>query len=154
MIPGLQAAEFVRLGSLHRNTYIDSPRALAPSLTLRGSPRAFVAGQLTGVEGYVESTATGLLCGINAARLLEGLEPIVPPATTALGSLIAYVTDRERKDFQPMNANYGLFPPLGQRMRGRDKKQALGQRALAALGDWILETGIENSERVLRTSSC
>lgn len=154
MIPGLQTAEFVRLGSLHRNTYIDSPRALAPSLTLNGAPRSFVAGQLTGVEGYVESTATGLLCGINAARLLEGREPVVPPATTALGSLIAYVTDRDRKDFQPMNANYGLFPPLGQRMRGRDKKQALGQRALAALGDWILETGIENSERVLRTSSC
>ena len=102
----------------------------------------------------VESTATGLLCGINAARLLAGMEPVAPPPTTALGSLIAYVTDRARKDFQPMNANYGLFPPLGQRMRGRDKKLALGQRALAVLGDWIVQTGIENSERALRTSSC
>jgi methylenetetrahydrofolate--tRNA-(uracil-5-)-methyltransferase len=154
MIPGLQAGEFVRLGSLHRNTYIDSPRALTPSLTLDDSPRVFVAGQLIGVEGYVESMATGLLCGINAARLLDGLEPVAPPQTTALGSLIAYVTDRARKDFQPMNANYGLFPPLGQRMRGRDKKQALGQRALAAMAEWILQAGIENSERVLRTSSC
>ena len=154
MIPGLQAVEFVRLGSLHRNTYIDSPRALTSSLTMTDAPRSFVAGQLIGVEGYVESTATGLLCGINAGRLLEGREPVTPPATTALGSLIAYVTDGSRKDFQPMNANYGLFPPLGQRMRGRDKKEALGRRALAALGDWILQAGIENPDHVQRTSSC
>jgi methylenetetrahydrofolate--tRNA-(uracil-5-)-methyltransferase len=154
MIPGLERAEFVRLGSLHRNTYINSPSALTPALTLRDSPRIFVAGQLIGVEGYVESTATGLLCGINAARSLAGLAPVAPPQTSALGSLIGYVTDSARKDFQPMNANYGLFPPLGQRMRGRDKKLALGQRALADVGEWILQAGIENSERVLRTSSC
>jgi methylenetetrahydrofolate--tRNA-(uracil-5-)-methyltransferase len=154
MIPGLEKAEFVRLGSLHRNTYINSPSALTPALTLRESPRLFVAGQLIGVEGYVESTATGLLCGINAARLLAGLEPLAPPQTSALGSLIAYVTDGVRKDFQPMNANYGLFPPLGERMRGRDKKLALGRRALADVSEWILHAGIENSERVRRTSSC
>lgn len=154
MIPGLERAEFVRLGSLHRNTYINSPRALTPALTMTGTPGLFVAGQLIGVEGYVESTATGLLCGINAARMLAGREPVTPPPSTALGSLIAYVTDRDRKDFQPMNANYGLFPPLAERVRGRDKKQALGQRALAVLDDWILQSGIENSERVQRRSSC
>jgi len=154
MIPGLEHAEFVRLGSLHRNTYINSPRALTPALTMSGAPGLFVAGQLIGVEGYVESTATGLLCGINAARLLAGHQPVTPPASTALGALIAYVTDRDRKDFQPMNANYGLFPPLAERVRGRDKKQALGQRALAAMADWILQSGIENSERVQRRSSC
>ena len=154
MIPGLERAEFVRLGSLHRNTYINSPRALTPALTMTGTRGLFVAGQLIGVEGYVESTATGLLCGINAARMLAGREPVTPPPSTALGSLIAYVTDRDRKDFQPMNANYGLFPPLAERVRGRDKKQALGQRALAVLDDWILQSGIENSERVQRRSSC
>jgi methylenetetrahydrofolate--tRNA-(uracil-5-)-methyltransferase len=148
MIPGLENAQFVRLGSLHRNTYIDSPRALAHDLTMRGKPATFVAGQLVGVEGYVESAATGLLCGINAARASQGLPSAMPPPTTALGSLIAYVTDPGRKDFQPMNANYGLFPPLVVRMRGRDKKRALGQRALAHLAAWISEAGIENPIRV------
>jgi methylenetetrahydrofolate--tRNA-(uracil-5-)-methyltransferase len=147
MIPGLQNAEFVRLGSLHRNTYIDSPRALADDLTLLGTPGAFVAGQLVGVEGYVESAATGLLCGINAARVVRGRAAVLPPPTTALGSLLAYVTERGRKDFQPMNANYGLFPPRPARMRGRDKKRALGRRALADHAAWMNEAGIENPEQ-------
>jgi methylenetetrahydrofolate--tRNA-(uracil-5-)-methyltransferase len=153
MIPGLENAEFVRLGSLHRNTFIDSPRALTRELTIRNRLRTFIAGQLIGVEGYVESAATGLLCGINAARLSHGDTAVVPPATTSLGSLLAYVTDRTRKDFQPMNANYGLFPPLETKERGRDKKRALGARALSDLSSWMSETGLGNPPQALGTAA-
>ncbi len=153
MIPGLADAEFVRLGSLHRNTFINSPRILTPALTVIGRPSVFVAGQLVGVEGYVESAATGLLCGINAARLIAGAAAAVPPPTTALGSLIGYVTDRARKNFQPMNANFGLFDPLPRRLRGRAKKQALAERALADLDAWIDQTGLENPGAVSRRPS-
>jgi methylenetetrahydrofolate--tRNA-(uracil-5-)-methyltransferase len=107
----------------------------------------FLAGQLIGVEGYVESAATGLLCGLNAARVVAGETTVVPPETTALGSLLAYVTDRTRKDFQPMNANYGLFPPLPGRMRGRDKKRAQAARALADLAVWMRQTGLANPKQ-------
>jgi methylenetetrahydrofolate--tRNA-(uracil-5-)-methyltransferase len=137
MIPGLSGAEFVRLGSLHRNTFIDSPRALEPTLQLRQRADAFLAGQLIGVEGYVESAASGILAGLNAVRLLTGQALLVPPPTTALGSLIAYVTDRARRDFQPMNANYGLFPVEGVSGRGRDRRAALADRAVKAAGDWL-----------------
>ncbi len=154
MIPGLEHAEFVRLGSLHRNTFINSPRILTPTLTVIGKPSVFIAGQLVGVEGYVESAATGLLCGINAARLATGKPLVVPPRTTALGSLIAYVTDRSRKNFQPMNANFGLFPPLERRLRGLAKKQALAERALAELRAWMIESGIGNPDAVLGASRC
>ncbi|RMD85627.1 MAG: methylenetetrahydrofolate--tRNA-(uracil(54)-C(5))-methyltransferase (FADH(2)-oxidizing) TrmFO [Candidatus Dadabacteria bacterium] len=154
MIPGLEHAEFVRLGSLHRNTFINSPRILTPTLTVIGKPSVFIAGQLVGVEGYVESAATGLLCGINAARLATGKPLVVPPRTTALGSLIAYVTDRSRKNFQPMNANFGLFPPLERRLRGLAKKQALADRALAELRAWMIESGIGNPDAVLGASRC
>jgi methylenetetrahydrofolate--tRNA-(uracil-5-)-methyltransferase len=136
-IPGLEHAEFVRLGSLHRNTFVNSPELLLPTLQLRGAPRTFLAGQLIGVEGYVESAAAGLLAGVNAARLLAGAPLVVPPATTAHGSLLAYVTERTRRSFQPMNANYGLLPPLEGRLRGRDKKLALATRALAAFDGWV-----------------
>ncbi|HYB99219.1 MAG TPA: methylenetetrahydrofolate--tRNA-(uracil(54)-C(5))-methyltransferase (FADH(2)-oxidizing) TrmFO [Candidatus Limnocylindrales bacterium] len=136
-IPGLERAEFVRLGSLHRNTYIDSPASLTPLLALRARPDVMVAGQLVGVEGYVESTATGLLAGMYAAALARGQQPIAPPPTTAVGSLIAYVTDPQRRDFQPMNANYGLFPPLPRRLHGRDKKEALSRRAAVDLDAWM-----------------
>jgi len=137
MIPGLARAEFVRLGSLHRNTFVDSPALLLPTLQLRAAPRTFLAGQLVGVEGYVESAAAGLLAGLNAARLLAGAPLVVPPATTAHGSLLAYVTERTRRAFQPMNANYGLFPPLDRHLRGREKKLALATRALAAFDGWM-----------------
>jgi len=153
-IPGLEDAEFVRLGSLHRNTYVNSPRTLTPTLTVVGRPSLFLAGQLIGVEGYVESAATGLLCGLNAARVVCGEAAVVPPPTTALGSLLAYVTDRERKDFQPMNANYGLFPPLAGRLRGRDKKRAHGARALADLDAWRIKVGIVNPSRASGTTAC
>jgi methylenetetrahydrofolate--tRNA-(uracil-5-)-methyltransferase len=145
MIPGLEHAEFVRLGSLHRNTFINSPRVLQPTLQLRARPQTFLAGQLIGVEGYVESAAAGLLAAINAARLLRGLPCVVPPPTTSLGSLLAYVTDRRRRDFQPMNANYGLFPPLATRERGRDKRRQLAARAQRDTARWIAEQGIDIS---------
>jgi len=150
MIPGLEQAEFVRLGSLHRNTFLNAPRVLTRTLAVHARPRLFVAGQLTGVEGYVESAATGLLCGINAARLMMGETTVIPPVTTALGSLLAYVTDPTRKAFQPMNANYGLFPPLERHLRGKDKRLALGARAVAELDAWLVDAGLANPERVLR----
>jgi methylenetetrahydrofolate--tRNA-(uracil-5-)-methyltransferase len=136
MIPGLGNAEFVRLGSLHRNTFVDAPALLMPSLQVVGRKRLLLAGQIVGVEGYVESAATGLLAGLNAGRLLAGEAPITPPRTTALGSLLAYVTQRGKKAFQPMNANYGLFPPLSRALRGRDKKLAMAERALGELARW------------------
>ena len=145
MIPGLERAEFVRLGSLHRNTYVDSPSLLLPSLQVAHRKRLLLAGQIVGVEGYVESAATGLLAGLNAARLLRAEPPVVPPRATALGSLLAYVTQRGRREFQPMNANYGLFPPLGRPLRGREKKLALAERALAALQRWCDEAGLETA---------
>ncbi|MGD9763394.1 MAG: methylenetetrahydrofolate--tRNA-(uracil(54)-C(5))-methyltransferase (FADH(2)-oxidizing) TrmFO [Candidatus Binatia bacterium] len=136
MIPGLAEAEFVRLGSLHRNTFINAPRVLLPTLQLRANPQAFLAGQLIGVEGYVESAASGILAGRNAARLLAGEPLLVAPPTTALGSLIAYVTDQVRSDFQPMNANYGLFPPIPEQARGRAKRAALAARAQREAAEW------------------
>src|SRR5262249_6694637 len=136
MIPGLEQAEFVRLGSLHRNTFIDSPRLLRPTLQFRERIDLFFAGQMIGVEGYLESAAAGLLAGMNAARLRQGEPLLIAPLTTALGSLLAYVTHEERRDFQPMNVNYGLFPSLPRHLRGREKKTALAERALLDLAAW------------------
>ncbi|MBQ5636237.1 MAG: methylenetetrahydrofolate--tRNA-(uracil(54)-C(5))-methyltransferase (FADH(2)-oxidizing) TrmFO, partial [Selenomonadales bacterium] len=112
MIPGLENAEFVRLGVMHRNTYIHSPKVLEQTLQLKGRPRLFFAGQITGVEGYVESAASGLMAGINAARLARGEEPLIFPEDTAHGALSHYITHAEGKNFQPMNVNFGLLPPL------------------------------------------
>lgn len=136
LIPGLEKAEFVRLGSLHRNTFIDSPRLLLPTLQLKDHHNLFFAGQMIGVEGYLESAAAGLLAGLNAGRLSQGLPPLTAPTTTSLGSMIAYISSDERRNFQPMNANYGLFPPLEHHMRGREKKAALAERALRDLAVW------------------
>ncbi len=143
MIPGLEHAEFVRLGSLHRNTFIDSPRLLRPTLQLKSRDDLFMAGQMIGVEGYVESASAGLLAAINAARIIRGIDGIVPPPETALGSLVAYVTDSTRRDFQPMNANYGLMPDLAARVRGREKKIQMGHRALKRMDEWIAINSIE-----------
>jgi methylenetetrahydrofolate--tRNA-(uracil-5-)-methyltransferase len=143
MIPALERAEFVRLGSLHLNTFIDSPRLLRPTLQLRAREDLFLAGQMIGVEGYVESAATGLLAALNAVRLVGGNEMVVPPRESALGSLIAYITDPERRDFQPMNANYGLMPDLRSHARGRRKKIEMGERALAAIDGWIGRNALE-----------
>jgi methylenetetrahydrofolate--tRNA-(uracil-5-)-methyltransferase len=139
MIPGLRNAEFVRYGSLHRNTFIDSPRLLTPALNLRARGDLFLAGQMIGVEGYVESAAAGLLAAINVARMIAGQELIAPPRETALGSLVAYITDTGRKNFQPMNANFGLMPELSGRVRGRAKKIELASRALSAIEGWIAQ---------------
>jgi methylenetetrahydrofolate--tRNA-(uracil-5-)-methyltransferase len=143
MIPGLERAEFVRLGSLHRNTFVNSPALLLPSLQVIGRKRLLLAGQIVGVEGYVESAATGLLAGVNACRLLRSEAPLSPPRTTALGSLLAYVTQRGKKAFQPMNANYGLFPPLARALRGGEKKLALAERALSELARWRDSANLE-----------
>jgi methylenetetrahydrofolate--tRNA-(uracil-5-)-methyltransferase len=143
MIPGLEHAEFVRLGSLHRNTFIDSPRLLLPTLQFRGRDDLFIAGQMVGVEGYVESAAAGMLAAINASRLVADGQLTVPPPETALGALIAYITDATRRDFQPMNANYGLMPELKSRARGREKKIEMGARAIAAFQNWITRDGLE-----------
>jgi len=141
LIPGLAAAEFVRLGSLHRNTFINAPQHLTPTLQWRQRESLFFAGQMTGVEGYIESAAMGMLAGINAARLLAELPLLVPPPTTALGALLRYITDPERKRFQPMNVNFGLLPPLPARLRGKAKKEMHSQRALADLAAWLSRTG-------------
>jgi methylenetetrahydrofolate--tRNA-(uracil-5-)-methyltransferase len=143
MIPGLERAEFVRLGSLHRNTFIDSPRLLRPTLQLKSRDDLFMAGQMVGVEGYVESAAAGLLAAINVARLTNGVELVFPPPETALGSLVAYITDSSRRDFQPMNANYGLMPDLAVRVRGREKKIQMGHRALKRLDEWIASNFVD-----------
>ncbi len=145
MIPGLERAEFVRLGSLHRNTFIDSPRLLRATLQLRARDDLFVAGQMIGVEGYVESAAAGLLAAINAAHLMLGRPLVVPPRESALGSLVAYVTEPSRREFQPMNANFGLMPAPAGAPRGRQKKIEMGVRALAAMDAWIAEDGIAPS---------
>jgi methylenetetrahydrofolate--tRNA-(uracil-5-)-methyltransferase len=145
MIPGLEQAEFVRLGSIHRNTFVDSPRLLRPTLQLKARADLFLAGQMVGVEGYVESAAAGLLAGINAANLAMNRELVVPPPETAVGSLVTYITDSARRDFQPMNANYGMMPELKIRARGRQKKIEMGTRALAAIDRWIERNQIEPS---------
>jgi len=137
MIPGLENAEFLRFGSIHRNSYLNAPAALLPHLALRDDPRVLFAGQLTGVEGYTESTATGLLAGINLARLLAGDEPVLPPTTTMLGALYRYMREADPRHFQPMNANFGLVDELGERVRDkRVKKERLAERALAAMTEW------------------
>ena len=136
MIPGLAKAEFVRLGSIHRNTFVDSPRLLGESLQLKTLPNLFFAGQITGVEGYMESTAIGLLSGINAHRYANGMPAIVPPATTAMGALVGYITHSTAVPFQPMNINFGLFPPLPGKSRGRGKRLLLAKRALKDIEEW------------------
>jgi len=136
MITGLENADFVRLGSIHRNTFIDSPRLLKESLQLRNHPTLFFAGQITGVEGYMESTAMGLLSGINAYRYSKGIAPVVPPLTTAMGALVHYITQSLSVPFQPMNINFGLFPPLPGKSKGRGRRLLLAKRALKEMEEW------------------
>jgi methylenetetrahydrofolate--tRNA-(uracil-5-)-methyltransferase len=143
MIPGLERAEFLRYGSLHRNTFINSPQLLRETLQLKARGTVFFAGQLVGVEGYVESAATGGLAGINAARGLAGLPLATPPPTTAHGSLISYITTSDPRHFQPINTNFGLFPPLPSRIRDKDQKRHLiAQRALEDLRGWMTRFGL------------
>jgi methylenetetrahydrofolate--tRNA-(uracil-5-)-methyltransferase len=136
MIPGLENAEFVRLGSMHRNTFINSPALLEITQQLKSDPRIFFAGQITGVEGYVESAASGFLAGIATAALLQGQPISLPPAETALGALMGHITNADVKHFQPMNVNYGLFPELSGKIKKKERRQKLAERALAALDEW------------------
>jgi methylenetetrahydrofolate--tRNA-(uracil-5-)-methyltransferase len=165
MIPGLEKVTFLRFGSIHRNTFLDSPKVLLPTLQTRASPDQLVAGQLAGVEGYVESIGAGLVAGINAARLAGGEEPVELSREMMLGSLLYYITSSasassmeygsvapalavspgkaaaslpHSKDFQPMNANFGLLPPLERRLRGRDKRRVMAERALEAARGFAL----------------
>ncbi|HVX39134.1 MAG TPA: methylenetetrahydrofolate--tRNA-(uracil(54)-C(5))-methyltransferase (FADH(2)-oxidizing) TrmFO [Gemmatimonadaceae bacterium] len=140
MIPGLEHAEFLRFGSIHRNSYVNAPLSLSPTLGLRDQPTTLFAGQLTGVEGYTESTATGLLAGINMSRLLRGQPAELPPPTTMLGALYRYLREAEPKHFQPMNANFGLLDELPVRMKDKkQKREQLAARALAAMENWARE---------------
>jgi methylenetetrahydrofolate--tRNA-(uracil-5-)-methyltransferase len=134
MIPGLEQADFVRLGSMHRNTFINAPALLLPTQQLKSDPRIIFAGQITGVEGYVESAASGFLAGIAAAG--PGNGGLIPPPETALGALMHHITNADVKHFQPMNVNYGLFPELSGRVKKKEKRQKLAERALAALDAW------------------
>ena len=137
MIPGLENAEFLRYGSIHRNSYVNSPASLTPHLSLRDDPLTLFAGQLTGVEGYTESTATGLLAGINISRMLAGEAAVVPPPTTMLGALYRYLREADPAHFQPMNANFGLVDELPSRIKDkRAKRELLAERALAETASW------------------
>lgn len=138
MIPGLENAEIVRYGVIHRNTFINSPRLLKPTYQYKDRETLFFAGQMTGVEGYVESAASGMVAGINAARLVKGLEPIVFPQETATGSMAHYITTANPDNFQPMNANFGLFPPLEKKIRNKKERyEKMAERALDKIQNCI-----------------
>src|SRR6267143_319792 len=141
-IPGLEQAEFLRFGSIHRNSYLNAPAALTPHLSAKDDPQLLFAGQLTGVEGYTESAATGMLAGINLARLLAGEAPLLPPPTTMLGALYRYLRETDPARFQPMNANFGLMEPLDPPVRDKfKKKEALAERALTEMGKFAASIG-------------
>ncbi|MDR9854531.1 FADH(2)-oxidizing methylenetetrahydrofolate--tRNA-(uracil(54)-C(5))-methyltransferase TrmFO [Paenibacillus sp. VCA1] len=147
MIPGLENAEFVRYGVMHRNTFINSPRLLKPTYQLKTNENLFFAGQMTGVEGYVESAASGLIAGINAARKAKGEELVVLPETSTIGSMAHYVTNADPKHFQPMNANFGLLPALDKKIRNKkEKNEALANRALASIAEFVKEYGVSKAE--------
>ena len=138
MIPGLASAEFMRYGVMHRNTFLDSPRVLRADFSVRARPELFFAGQMTGVEGYMESAASGMLAGMNAVRRLRGRETVVLPGTTMMGALARYVAGYEGRDFQPMGANFGILPPLPRHIRDkRERYGALSKRALLDLENAI-----------------
>ena len=137
MIPGLENAEFLRYGSIHRNSYLNSPAALSAHLSARDEPTMLFAGQITGVEGYTESTATGLLGGINLSRMLAGDSPAIPPPTTMIGALYRYMNEADPKHFQPMNANFGLVDDLPERIRDKKRRrEMIAERALADMQAW------------------
>ena len=143
LIPGLEQAEFLRCGSIHRNTFINVPILLKDTLQLKKQSNIFFAGQLVGVEGYVEAAASGGLAGLNAARLLAKEDLLTPPPTTAHGALLQYITTCEPKYFQPINTNFGLFPPLDTPIRDKQKKrQAIQERALSEFQSWTAQSGL------------
>ncbi|HEX3030862.1 MAG TPA: methylenetetrahydrofolate--tRNA-(uracil(54)-C(5))-methyltransferase (FADH(2)-oxidizing) TrmFO [Bacillota bacterium] len=143
LIPGLEQAEFVRYGVMHRNTFINSPQLLDSSYRLRKEPRLLFAGQITGVEGYIESAASGLVAGLNAARQAAALEPLVFPPETALGAHAQYISTTDAKHFQPMNITFGLLPPLPERIRDKKlRNRTISERALASLEDFKARHGL------------
>ncbi|MGN7356001.1 FADH(2)-oxidizing methylenetetrahydrofolate--tRNA-(uracil(54)-C(5))-methyltransferase TrmFO [Paenibacillus sp. SAF-054] len=147
MIPGLENAEYVRYGVMHRNTFINSPRLLEPTYQLKTNENLFFAGQMTGVEGYVESAASGLIAGINAARMAKGEELVVLPETSTIGSMAHYVTHADPAHFQPMNANFGLLPGLEKKIRNKkEKNEALANRALASIGKFVETFGAAKTQ--------
>jgi len=145
MIPGLAEAEFLRWGSIHRNSYLDFPERLTEHGSLRDRADVFFAGQLTGVEGYTESAASGILAGINLARVLEGREPALPPPTTMLGGLFRYLREAAPGRFQPMNSNWGLVDPLPERVKNKkEKRERLAERAQDDFRTWMAEASVEH----------
>ncbi|HWI47863.1 MAG TPA: FADH(2)-oxidizing methylenetetrahydrofolate--tRNA-(uracil(54)-C(5))-methyltransferase TrmFO [Rummeliibacillus sp.] len=143
MIPGLENVEIVRYGVMHRNTFINSPKALAPTYQLKSHPNIFFAGQMTGVEGYVESAGSGLVAGVNAAHLALQQDLYIFPAETALGSMARYITEADSKHFQPMNVNFGLFPALGEKIKSKQERgEKHAERALNTLRDFKASTNI------------
>jgi len=140
MIPGLKEAEFSRFGVMHRNTFVDAPRLLDRTLALHSEPRIRLAGQLTGTEGYAEAAASGLIAALNTWADISGNPAVVLPETTAFGSLVAYATDPATDPYQPMHVNFGIIPPLPQRVRGkRERYAAYGERARADLAEWLAD---------------
>jgi methylenetetrahydrofolate--tRNA-(uracil-5-)-methyltransferase len=153
-IPGLANAEFLRWGSIHRNSYLRFPEALTAPGSPPARPDLLFAGQLTGVEGYTESAASGILAGVNMARLLEGLDPVIPPPTTMMGGLHRYLREAEPARFQPMNSNWGLVDPLETSVRDKKRKrEVLGERAQAHFLAWMAEHGIEPAEHPAPSSA-
>jgi methylenetetrahydrofolate--tRNA-(uracil-5-)-methyltransferase len=138
LIPGLERAEFVRFGMIHRNTYINAPAVLQETWQTRARPELLFAGQVSGVEGYVESAASGLIAGRTAARLIEGLAPLAPPRTTAIGALGYYVSHADPRHYEPSNITFGIMPPLDSPPKSRQERQhATSARALDDLAAWI-----------------
>ncbi len=146
MIPGLEEAEFLRLGVMHRNIFINAPKWLEKTGQLKGNPHLHLAGQMTGVEGYMESTASGLISGINCARFVSGMQPLIFPVTTAIGSLLKYITEADERHFQPMNINFGLFPPLAERIKVKaERNKRIADRALLDLRHFLKCCAVESS---------
>jgi methylenetetrahydrofolate--tRNA-(uracil-5-)-methyltransferase len=149
MIPGLENAQFARHGSIHRNTFINAPRIIFPTLEIKASPGVFISGQLVGVEGYVESAAMGIVAGLNAALLALGEGPLVAPRGSAIGSLISYIVEARSGDFQPMNINFGLFQSPPPEVRKKDRKRYIANRAQEELRSWLDKiNGIDKERRV------
>ncbi len=147
MIPGLENAVFARYGVMHRNTFLNSPKLLDSRFALRGEERIYFAGQMTGVEGYIESAASGILAGINMANQIQGISPLILPNTTMMGALAAYISDPLVEDFQPMGSNMGILPPLPQRIRDKSQRYlALAQRSVEAMRQTLSENGKEQHQ--------
>ncbi|MBS6114142.1 FADH(2)-oxidizing methylenetetrahydrofolate--tRNA-(uracil(54)-C(5))-methyltransferase TrmFO [Thomasclavelia spiroformis] len=142
MIPGLENASFVRYGVMHRNSFICSPKHLLNTYQLKLANNIFMAGQITGVEGYVESAQSGIVAGINMARLLEGKEPLVFPKETVMGALANYITNASKDDFQPMKANFGILPDFPTRIKKKERKEAYATRAINTMKEFVVENGL------------